>query len=147
MIGGGLGAIFDPGFSMLRKTEKTHKTEKESRINPRVDFNVEVRVQLLSRLQQFYSRNLSRGGIFLEVPGRPPAIGSKLRLQFSIPELQRTFLVDAEVVHMHTFQVLDENLRRKVARHGIGLRFMDLKPEDEDLIQKYVTGKDLSVDR
>lgn len=122
-------------------------TDASGRLNRRIDFNVEVRVQLMSRLQQFYAKNLSRGGIFLEVPGKPPRIGSKLRLQFGIAELGKTFSVDAEVVHMHTFQALDENLKKKVARHGIGLRFLNLTPEDEETIQKYITGKDLSVNR
>lgn len=120
-------------------------TDVSGRTNQRIDFDVEVQVQHLSRLQAFYAKNLSRGGIFLEVPGKPPAIGSKLRLQFAIHELQKTFKVDAEVVHMHTFQVLDESLRKKVAKHGIGLRFLNLGPEDEAMIQKYITGKDLNV--
>jgi c-di-GMP-binding flagellar brake protein YcgR len=122
-------------------------TDESGRVDRRIDFNVEVRVQLMSRLQAFYAKNLSRGGIFLEVPSKPPAIGTKLRIQFTIGELKKTFAVDAEVVHMHTFQAFDEQLKKKVARHGVGLRFLNLSPEDEEIIQKYITGKDLSVNK
>lgn len=74
-------------------------------------------------------------------------IGTELRLQFAVPELKKTFSVTAEVVHMHTFQAMDEKMKKRVARHGIGLRFINLKKEDEELILKYVRGKDLSVNK
>lgn len=119
--------------------------DPSGRADPRIDFQVAVKVQHLSLLQQFYSKNLSRSGIFLQVPGKPPPIGAKLRLQFSIPDLKKTVTVDAEVIHQHTFQTLDENLRKKVAKHGVGLRFLNLNPEDQELILKYVTGRELSV--
>jgi uncharacterized protein (TIGR02266 family) len=121
--------------------------DQSGRTNARIDLKIAVKVQHLSRLQQFYSQNLSRGGIFLEVPGKPPSIGAKLRLQFEVPGMKKPVTVDAEVVHQHTFQTLDENVRKKVAKHGIGLRFLNLTKEDEALIEQHITGKDLSVGR
>ncbi|MFH1262075.1 MAG: PilZ domain-containing protein [Pseudomonadota bacterium] len=121
-------------------------SDPNKRVHPRADFKIAVKVEHLSRLQQFYSQDLSSGGIFLEVPGKPPEIGAKLRLQFQVPGIKKPIVVDAEVMHQHTFQLIDPSLRKKVARHGIGLRFLNLDPKDAELIQKHVTGKDLSVD-
>lgn len=103
-----------------------------------------MRVKNQSRLQEFYSRNLSSGGIYLEIPNDPPAVGSKLTLTFEIPGLGKSFSADAEVVHQHSFESMDENFTN-TARHGVGLRFINLRGEDEKLIQKFITGKDLRV--
>jgi c-di-GMP-binding flagellar brake protein YcgR len=117
---------------------------KEKRVQPRVDFRVEVRVELESRLQQFYSRNLSPGGIFLEVEGTPPPIGSTLKLSFDVPSLNRSVEVDAEVLHHHRFDDMDGDMH-KFKKSGIGLKFTNLKTEDEKLISQFVRGKDLHV--
>ncbi len=111
---------------------------------PRIDFRVAVNVQQASRLQQFYSRNLSRGGIFLEIPGDSPPVGATLNLEFQVPDPKTEIQVSAEVVHHHVFDALDDQMR-KVQRAGIGLKFLNLNPEDQQLISRFVTGKDLHV--
>jgi uncharacterized protein (TIGR02266 family) len=111
---------------------------------PRIDLRVSVQVQQESRLQRYFSKNLSTGGIFLEVEKEAPPIGSKLNLSFDIPGIQHAFRAKAEVVHHHTFDSYDERMR-KSTKTGIGLRFLDLTPADEELIQKYVSGKDVRV--
>ncbi len=120
----------------MAKTEKNRK--------PRIDLRVAVQVEEKSRLQQFYSRNLSTGGIFLEVPGTPPKIGSKVKVSFEVPELNKTITADAEVVHHHRFAEMDPKFNEK-ERFGIGLRFLNLGKENENLIQAYVAGKNLRV--
>ncbi len=123
----------------------TPTSTKEIRQKARIDLSVAVRVEHQSRLQEFYSRNLSSGGIFLEVAGNPPAIGSKLTLNFEVPALARAFSVEAEVMHHHAFETMDEKFSRKILKHGIGLRFLSLTKRDQDLIHQYVSGKDLRV--
>ena len=112
--------------------------------NPRADFRVAVGVEHESRLQKFYSRNLSSGGIFLEVAGKPPAIGSKLKITFEVAELSRTISAEAQVIHHHPYEEMDDNLKT-VKKTGIGLRFLKLEPKDQELINDYVKGKDLRV--
>lgn len=120
------------------------KSQKK-RGKPRVNFKVNVSVENQSRLQQFYSRNLSSGGIFLEIPGKPPAIGNRLKLSFEIPGVNQSVTVDAEVIYHHRFETMDEKFKKRVAKHGIGLKFLNLSKEDESVIHQYVTGKAVSV--
>ena len=117
---------------------------KKSPRSPRIDFRVSVQVEAQSRLQQFYSRNLSSGGIYLEVTGEPPAIGSQLQLKFDIPQAKKTLTAQAEVVHHHKFEEMDQDLE-KTARTGIGLKFLKLSKNDENVISQFVTGKGLRV--
>ncbi|MFH1017492.1 MAG: PilZ domain-containing protein [Pseudomonadota bacterium] len=117
---------------------------KEARGDPRIDFRVAVNVQQESRLQHFYSSNLSSGGIFLEIEGDQPPVGSKLTLEFNVPLPKKLIKVSAEVVHHHVFDSLDDQMQ-KVKRGGIGLKFLDLNPEDQKLISQFITGKDLHV--
>lgn len=114
------------------------------RTQPRKDIRVSVRVEQASRLQQFHSRNLSSGGIYLEVKGDVPAIGTKLRLNFEVPGLNRTIEAEAEVIYHHNFESMDEKMET-AQKMGIGLKFLSLKGGDREMIEKYVTGKDLHV--
>ena len=111
---------------------------------PRADFRVAVRAKLQSRLQQFYSRNLSSGGIFLEIHGDPPPVGSKLKLTFDVPTPKKTIRVDAQVVHHHVFDSLDKQMRNMKCT-GIGLKFLNLNSLDQKMIAEFVTGRDVSV--
>jgi c-di-GMP-binding flagellar brake protein YcgR len=119
-------------------------TKEVRRAQTRVDFKVAVSVERESRLQQFYSRNLSSGGIFLEIAGEPPPVGSKLKLAFEVPEPKKTIRVEAEVVHHHLFDSLDAKMR-KMKCTGIGLKFLNIGPDDQKMITQFITGKDVSV--
>lgn len=105
---------------------------------------IAVQAEHQSRLQQFYSRNLSSGGIYVEVEGSLPAIGTKMKLTFEVPKLGRSIQAEAEVLHHHQFQDLDKDLN-STPKHGMGLRFVNLSKSDEALIHKYISGKDLHV--
>jgi len=119
-------------------------TSKSRKRKARIDLVVSVNVEHQSQLQKFFSRNISAGGIFLEVPGDPPAIGTKLKLSFEVPELGRSIQAEAEVVHHHRFSDIDGQMK-SVRRFGIGLKFVNLERKDEELIHEYVSGKELSV--
>jgi hypothetical protein len=121
--------------------------DDSGRVQTRINLKVAVRVQHHSRLQEFYSRNLSSGGIFLELPSRPPPVGTEMTLTFQVPVINRTFTVKGEIMHQHIFETTDATFKRKVLRYGIGLRFVDLTDQDQKLIQEYVSGKDLHVNR
>lgn len=110
-----------------------------------MDFNVAVSVENQSHLQEFYSRNLSSGGIFLEVPGNPPPIGAKVKLRFTISPIERSFSVQAQVIHHHHYKSMNEKLSKTEAHHGIGLEFLDLSAQDQELIESYITGRALHV--
>ncbi len=119
-------------------------TKTDKRSSARLDLRVAVQVGNQSRLQQFYSRNLSSGGIFIEVAGDLPVIGTKLSLNFDVPGLKQSFQVEAEVLHHHHYETMDDQFR-KTERTGIGLRFLNLSPEHKGLIEKYISGKGVIV--
>jgi uncharacterized protein (TIGR02266 family) len=119
-------------------------TTSQKRSHPRIDLRVSVQVEQESRLQKFFSRNLSSGGVFLEVADEPPAIGTHLKLAFDIPGIQRSFRAEAEVVHHHRFETYDDKMKKQT-RTGIGLKFLNLTAADQTLIQKYIAGKDVRV--
>ncbi len=110
----------------------------------RTNLRVAVKVEHKSRLQEFYSRNLSSGGIFLEVEKKLPAIGSKLKLKFEVPGLRKAIMAEAEVLHHHSYETMNEKMEA-FTRKGMGLRFLNLSEQDEALINEYITGKELHV--
>ena len=120
-------------------------TTKNKRKNPRADLRVAVSVEQKSRLQQFYSKNLSTGGIYLELEGEAPTMGTKMNLTFEVPGLPKTIRVEAMVVHRLTFDSMDAEMQNQKLS-GIGLKFLNLSPTDRKLINEYVTGKGLHVE-
>lgn len=120
-------------------------TKKNLRKNPRADLRIAVQVEQQSRLQQFYSRNLSSGGIFLEFEGDAPSIGSKFNLSFDVPGLTKKITVEAEVIHQHAYESMDAEMR-KHKKTGVGFRFLKISPKDQKLISEYITGKGLHVE-
>jgi uncharacterized protein (TIGR02266 family) len=111
---------------------------------PRVDLRVSVQVEQPSRLQTYYSRNLSSGGIYIELNEPPPPLGTKLKLTFEVPGLGKPIQAEAEVLHHHVYETMSEQMQ-KVKGYGMGLKFSDLSSKDEKLISQYVAGKGLHV--
>jgi Tfp pilus assembly protein PilZ len=96
-----------------------------------------------SRLQKFYSRNISRGGIFLEMHEVIP-VGKELHLIFNIPGRNQPLEVAARVVRHHQMSSMDENFN-PTAVQGVGLSFVNLSEEDRHIIEQFITGKGLAI--
>lgn len=115
----------------------------QKRQTPRVDLSVTVHAQVQSRLQQFYSKNISQGGIYLEVSDASLKAGEVIALSFSIPQTSQTVKVEGEITHIRPFTTLDENSGQNVERFGVGIKFINLTPQNEQLIATFISGKDV----
>ncbi len=118
--------------------------KQKERSAPRINLRVTVKAEYQSRLQEFYSRNLSAGGIFLEVEQDLPKVGTKLKLKFEVPGLRSPIEVEAEVLHHHSYETMDEKMQ-PLTRRGIGLHFLNLEDPARQLLDEYVKGRELHV--
>ena len=73
-------------------------SEHQKRIEPRAPIEVKVEYQHLNALVSDYTKNLSKGGIFL--PGENhPEIGTQLYLTIIIPEMSDPIIIEGVVKH------------------------------------------------
>jgi uncharacterized protein (TIGR02266 family) len=96
--------------------------------------DVETPVQAKTETESFVgtSKNIGVGGLFIATE-RPFQIGERMAIEFSLPEIDRTVSVSAEVRWI-----------REPARGaaGIGLRFIRLPIASAIAIQEYVRRRD-----
>ena len=84
------------------------------------------------------SKNIGVGGLFVATE-RPFQVGDRLTVQFSLPELDRTVSVGAEVRWIHQGAAGSAGA---VGSAGIGLRFVRLPIVSAIAIQEYVRRQD-----
>ena len=72
--------------------------------------------------------NLSTGGLYLEgTMPHPP--GTRVRLRFSLPDAEEMIEVTGEIMPAG-----------KDAELGMGVRFLDLRPQDRERIDRFIEG-------
>ena len=101
-----------------------HGARRES---VRVPVRLDVSFASYGEIRESLMTNLSRGGLFVATES-PLDIGTKIQLTIRLRALERPLEVMTEVVS----QNLGHDLRREAA--GMGLRFMDLSPAQQQLI-------------
>ena len=97
------------------------------RATPRIPTSLKVRFDSLDKMGGVLMRNLSRGGIFVEIDP-PPAIGTKLKLRIEVIDPPREIELDGEVASLHV------GPRFEVDQRGVGIRFSSLSPSDQSLV-------------
>lgn len=105
------------------------------RRHPRFVTAQEVEVELADRrdLQQLWTLDISKGGLFIQCEA-PPANGTELEVRLSTPD--GTLALRARVVH-----VVDAVTARTLGQtSGVGLQFIDLSKELRTKIERYVDG-------
>jgi uncharacterized protein (TIGR02266 family) len=100
----------------------------ERRLNKRLDAKIEIsyvheRDYLIS-----FTKNISADGMFVETE-RPPAIGSTIKLIFSLGNLEK-IETNAEVIWINKGALSKD--------HGMGLKFLDMPAKDKDAILKEI---------
>ncbi len=109
-------------------------TEK-GRKHPRFDATIKVRYKSVKDFLIEYSRNLSKGGIFLATPAPLPE-GSKVQLFFCLPDSSKEIKILGDVVHT----IAREEGRQSGLEPGMGIEFTDFSPSSKREISKYIDG-------
>jgi len=107
------------------------KNRPERRTEPRVPLRIRIRYETADRFFHDYMRNLSSGGIFIETSS-PVKVGTKLKVQFCLPNMDREIVSDGVVVRKV------EVGRSHPVPGGMGIQFSDLRPEDKIALDTYV---------
>jgi len=72
--------------------------------------------------------NISELGIFVRT-NQPLQVGTRLTLRFAVPASSESFVLRGQVQWVNPLRVLAENLNP-----GMGIRFLDLAPEERERI-------------
>jgi uncharacterized protein (TIGR02266 family) len=95
----------------------------ERRQHPRVPLVIRVSHRLADAYMYYYSLDLSRGGMFLKTRSPFPA-GTRLSLDFHLPDRERRVSVEGEVVRRVVPDLNDPALEP-----GMGIVFTAIDPE------------------
>jgi c-di-GMP-binding flagellar brake protein YcgR len=105
---------------------------KDFREYPRIKINWEVFFTSVDNSEELSIKgstiNISIGGIFLKSKLFIFKEETILRITFEIPKTKKKIQVRGRVMH---YTVDDEN-------SGMGIKFIDLKDEDKEILEKYI---------
>lgn len=127
-------ALFEPfshGELRFVLNRACHRLEKEERSDVRVPTDLVGSSESGTGRKPVSVYNVSVGGAFLETL-RPTAVGGRLMLEISLAG--RTLRVKALVVSAN----VPGNLQRPNLPMGMGVKFLDLRPEDARALAAYV---------
>lgn len=114
------------------------KQGAERRRHSRLPLRIRIQYRTADKFFQDYIQNLSIGGIFIET-SKPLSVGTKLKVQFSIPELTDPITADGIVVHkLHVGRTANPNVG------GMGIKFSDLDQQSKSLLENFIQGKGLN---
>lgn len=103
----------------------------ERRITVRTVSALMVRFKTSEGLEEFITRNVSTGGMFLATTMVKP-VGERVKLVVVHPVTDQTFELDAEVVRVDGQGISGELM-------GIALRFLNLDPQREELLKRFMS--------
>jgi CheY-like chemotaxis protein len=98
----------------------------EKRRYARLPFRTTVTCERNKKSIKLGSVNISTGGMLIELT-EALEVGQEFDLEFSLPEIQNSLKVRAQVLHCHP-------------RDGMGIKFITLSPEDRQVIERYISG-------
>jgi len=104
--------------------------EKPKRAHERLAVNLMIDYQVLDQFLYDYATNISLGGVFIR-SSNPLPVGTKLRVQFSLPGLKDMVTTWGEVAH-----VVEDRSKQGFA--GMGIRFSDLDPAQKRTIDQLI---------
>lgn len=103
----------------------------ERRIGPRRPVVIrQVRLEASQEIFFGYATNFSTGGLYIQT-SNPKPFGSQFLLHFNLPGDSHTIECRGEVVWRREFH------SESSPRAGMGIRFLDLGPEDADRIRAF----------
>jgi uncharacterized protein (TIGR02266 family) len=121
--------------SIEKPVERAEPKKEPLRTHPRfvAEKKVGVRIDERSELKTLWTENISKGGLFVRTEAPPPR-GTVLEVVVTTPGGE--LALKGEVVH-----VLDSATAAQVGHPaGVGLAFVDLRPDQKKAISDYVDG-------
>jgi uncharacterized protein (TIGR02266 family) len=114
------------------QAEPTHQRQAE-----RHDLEIAVDLESDSNFYTGLTQNISTGGLFIATH-QIKRVGDHVRLKFSLPGNPRPIEVDTEVRWIRE----NSSLHRTDGASGMGVRFMNMAPEDAKLIASFLENRD-----
>lgn len=102
----------------------------------RIEDEIEVHFKSFDQFFQEYTRNLSKGGIFIKTK-KPFPVQTVLEIKLFLPDEKKPVSVVGEVVHIIT----EETAKKRGWDAGIGVHFVDYDEEAKERIERYVQKK------
>jgi len=99
-----------------------HQKSRDRRQQPRAPLATQIECDRC--MSMAFSRDVSLGGMFIETTDPPPE-GSLLTVRFNLDQKDRVVTASAQVVY-------------NIEKMGMGVLFMEIKPQDRDAIRAYV---------
>ncbi len=104
---------------------------QERRADDRAEVQVDLHYRTAQEFLAAYSRNISGGGLFIRTP-QPQPLNQNVLLRFTLPGSSKKFEVHGIVVWANSATT------RSSFPSGMGVKFLDLSPEDQKLISEFV---------
>lgn len=108
------------------------KRTSEKRKHERLPVRIRIQYRTSDQFFQDYIQNLSVGGIFIETKN-PLSVGTKLKVQFSLPEMEEMITADGVVVHR-----LHGGRTHNLPSGGMGIQFAELDDNCKQVLEDYV---------
>ena len=113
------------------------KKDPERRATARIPLRIQIQYRTAEQFFRDYMLNLSTGGIFIET-ARPLKVGTRLKIQFCLPRMEKEILADGVVVRRVNVH------GKNPGTGGMGIRFSDLDPKDKSSLDDYIQRQGLA---
>ena len=113
----------------------TQETGAERRKHTRVVLKATVNMHSNSNFYTGFSDNISEGGLFVATH-QVLAIGSRVKLDFSLPDHGKRLEMDAEVRWIRRAHADDES------EPGIGLQFVEMSADNKLIIDTFIKSRE-----
>ncbi len=122
----------NPGAGAKIQVESPQQRQAE-----RHDVEIAVDLESDSNFYTGLTQNISTGGLFIATH-QIKRVGDHVRLKFTLPGSPRPLEVDTEVRWIRE----NSSLHRTDGASGMGVRFIDMSPEDAQAIQTFLENRD-----
>ena len=120
--------------TLVRRLKKTTDdyVEASSLLETKVSGTIRVSFKSESDFFRAYIGNLAKGGLFVKM-GKVLPVDTFLNVEFSLPNSNHLIHTSGKVVWTRSKDKSSDKIPP-----GMGIQFMDIDPEDEKLLKKYI---------
>ena len=115
-------------------TDQMAPAPNDLRQHERFDYKLDINGSAKHQFFTGFTENISAGGLFMATYHTEP-VGTRFRLQFTIPGLAHEFNVNCEV---RWVRVYNENAPIE-QMPGMGVRFLDLTDEERGMLNMFIS--------